>query len=133
MEIDVLNTAGTAKDEDLVVYIRSWFDLIASGGIADACKQLDEPNRAGIIWTPQKIIDVISRVLHMKSDSVVITSTILCSGSPGGRIFRLLNGSGVVVEHQIPLNGQYCDVTAIFEFLWRGKALAFTLDGLYVL
>jgi hypothetical protein len=133
VEIDVLNTVGTVRDEDLVAYIRSWFDLIASGGITDACNQLDEPNRAGIVWTPQKIIDVISKALHIKNDSVVITSTSSCSGSPEGRIFRLLNGSGFVVEHQIPLNGQYCEVTAMFEFLWRGKALAFTLDGLHVL
>jgi len=53
------------------------FDLIASGGITDACKQLDEPNGAGIVRTPQKIIDVISKALHMKSDSVVITVPVL--------------------------------------------------------
>jgi len=129
----VLNIVGTVKDEDLVRYIRSWFDLIATGGIADACKQLDGPNRAGIVWTPQRIIDVISKALHMKGDSAVITTTSSCSGSPKGRVFRLLNRSGFVVEHQVPLNGQYCDVTAMFEFLWRGKALAFILDGLHVL
>jgi hypothetical protein len=73
----MLNTVGTAKDENLVTYIRSCFDLIASGGITDACKQLDEPNGAGIVRTPQKIIDVISKALHMKSDSVVITVPVL--------------------------------------------------------
>ena len=128
----MLNPVGAVKDDDLIKHIRSWFDLIASDQIEDACKQLDEPNKAGIVWTPQKVMEAVATALHIKNDSALITRSAASTGSPEVRVFRLLNGSGYAVEHRVPLNGQYCNVIAIFEFLWRRKALAFVLDGLYV-
>jgi hypothetical protein len=63
----------------------------------------------------------------------VFTPVATARGRDHAHVGAFDDGSGYWVNHDVPLNGEYSDLTAQFEFRRRGNALAATLHDLHVL
>jgi hypothetical protein len=135
----MLRPAQADLGEEAVALVRRWFDLLAEGRFDDACAMLDEPNCYGIRWTPEKIVSVVEhtfrpgsrfRVDHPGPRFSRVSET---AGDPRPEVLPLHDGSGFLVDHDVPLNGRWSDLTAQFEFLARGDAFAIVLHDLHVL
>jgi hypothetical protein len=48
-------------------------------------------------------------------------------------VVRIGDGSGYAVDHAVPLNGEWSDLTAQFEFLEEADGFAVVLHDLHVL
>jgi len=132
--------SGTPTDDELIAHIRQWLDLLADGRVADACSMLDEANVYGQAWSPAAIFELVNdtfrpgtrfRAEHPSGPSFSHVLTAVGDGRPS--VVALADNSGYSVEHDVPLNGAYSDLTAQFEFRWRDDALAFVLHDLHVL
>ncbi len=131
----------TRKSEAVLLeWVREWLDLLASGRLADACARLDEPSGAGWRWTPAAITSAVedtygpgTRFRSRHPDGPVFTPVATARGSAHAHVGELDDGSGYWVHHDMPLNGEYSDLTAQFEFRWRGDGLSAALYDLHVM
>ena len=126
--------------KELIAFVEAWFDLIASGDIDKACQKIDKPNCYGIQWTPEKLLEIINYNLG--------PGTGYASDHPEGPKFSKVSetkgnfrvdvlafddGSGYSLEYDVPLNGEWSDLTAQFEFIGSGGEFEVVLHDLHVL
>jgi len=132
--------AEPASPNDLLAVIRDWFRLLAADRWDEAIGMLDEPNRYGIQWTPEGIRGALDltfrpgcrfRVTHPEGPQ--FTDPDAASGLPHADVVAFDDGSGYSADHDVPLNGEWSDLTAQFEFLRRPNGLALVLHDLHVL
>jgi hypothetical protein len=127
-------------DTQLLEWIRDWLDLLAAGRLAEACQRLDEPNSHGVIWTPETIGEALRETFGPGSRFVVahpegprFTSARAATGVERHDGGAFTDGSGFWLDYDVPLNGEFSDLTAQFEFHWRGPGrLAARLHDLHV-
>ena len=137
----MVNIEGPDVETALVAWTRDWFELLAAGRLADACSHLDEPNAHGIIWSPEAITQLVretfapgSKVAAAHPEGVRFTSCRAAAGRERFSLGAFDDGSGFWLDYGAPLNGEFSDLTAQFEFHWRGRdALAVRLHDLHVM
>ena len=136
----VLHVTPREVPDALPRWAQQWFALLAAGRLEEACAQLDEPNSYDIRWTPVAIRALVEdtfapgtrfRVAH--PEGPVFTPVDGARGSMHIEIGTFAEGRGYWMDHAVPLNGEASDLTAQFEFRWRGDALAVILHDLHVL
>ena len=128
------------EESELVAHVRLWLALLAEGRLDQACAELDEPNAYGIRWSPASILEALaqafsegSRFRREHPEGPHVSPVEAASGDGAASVIAFADGSGFSVEHRVPLNGSYSDLTAQTEFRWRGPELAFVLQDLHVL
>ncbi|WP_165224708.1 hypothetical protein [Aquisphaera insulae] len=126
--------------DDLFAVVRDWFRLLAAGRWAEAGDMLDEPNGYGIRWTPAEIRHAFElaygpgcrfRASHPEGPQP--SDPDVAAGEPGADVWAIRDGRGYRVDHDVPLNGSWSELTAQFEFLRRPGGLAVVLLDLHVL
>jgi hypothetical protein len=128
-----------SKTTDLLKFVERWFGLMAEGRVDAALSQLDEPNAYGISWTKEAIERLLSetlgrgRYLEKHPEGPRFTAPDAATGKPRADVLAFDDGSGYSVEHDVPLNGEWSDLTAQFEFLRREAGYAVVLHDLHVL
>ena len=124
----------------LLEWVRNWLDLLALGHLAEACARLDPPPDGGRRWTPEAITALVTetfgpgtrfRVDH--PEGPVFTPVATARGRAHPHVGAFADGSGYWVNHDVPLNGEYSDLTAQLEFIRQGDALAVVLHDLHVM
>jgi hypothetical protein len=121
--------------------VRQWFTLIAASNWPAAMALIDEPNSYGLSWTQHKIRTTIEHdtfgpgTVHAAEhpEGVIYSSPEHVPGEPRVAIVDLRDGSGFTLEHPVPLNSEWSDITAQFEFLVRPTGWAVILHDLHVL
>jgi hypothetical protein len=128
------------REEELIAHVRAWLNLLADGRLTDACAQLDEPNTYGVSWTPAAIMRTLSdtygsdsRFRREHPQGPAFSRVERATGEGRASVVAFEDGSGYSVEHDVPLNGAYSDLTVQLEFRWRGATLAFILHDLHVM
>jgi hypothetical protein len=137
----MLRVEGEDIHAALLEWTRDWFDMLARGELAAACARLDEPNSYGTVWTPESIVALVmdefgpGTVFSRKHpDGPRFTSARRAAGRERGDVVAFSNGSGFALDYDVPLNGEFSDLTAQFEFSWRApNTLAARLHDLHVL
>ena len=114
--------------------------MIAKGKIAEACKKLDKPNYYGIVWTPEKIKEIIKDEFGPETifgqehpKGVFFSSVQETEGTYRADVLKFDDGSGYSVEHNVPLNREWSDLTAQFEFIGETSEFEVILHDLHVL
>ena len=127
-------------EKELIHFVQKWFDLIADGEFEEACKKLDKPNCYGIKWTPEKIQDIIKDEFGPETifgdehkNGVFFSAVKDTNGSYRSDVLEFDDGRGYSVEHDVPLNGEWSDLTAQFEFLGKTPVFEIILHDLHVL
>lgn len=135
MKINSNNVEG-----EMIHFVQEWFDLVADGNTEEACRRIDQPNCYGILWTPEKIKETIlnefgpDTVFGSQSPNGVIFSKVSeTDGSYRADVLEFNDGSGYSVEHDVPLNGEWSDLTAQFEFVGKAPEFKVILHDLHVL
>lgn len=105
-----------------------WFSALAEHRDPEAVKALNAPNSYGVTWTPSSIRAVIAQYGARE-----VTPPETASGKPRSSIVALADGTGWSFDHNVPLDGEWSDLTAQFEFLRRGNDLEVVLHDLHVL
>lgn len=122
--------------DDILPFVKAWLKLIADGKVHDACAKLDEPNSYGVVWPPDQIEELIFEYLGPEEvrplASVVSDPDLL----PEGR--NVVVGafdfcSGYWFDYELPLDGEWSDLTVQFEFYERTDGFAVVLHDLHVL
>lgn len=136
----MLRVQSEDLDIEFTAFIQSWFDLLANGQVAQACAVIDKPNSYGIRWTPEKISDVLSDdfgpgtvFASEHPEGAVFATTSRTKGNTKADVVQFRDGSGYSVEHYVPLNGEWSDLTAQFEFLGKPPEFEVILHDLHVL
>ena len=128
-----------AKPEDMVAFVGRWFKLMADGRVEAALSELDEPNSYGVRWSTEAIARLISqnfghgKYLARHPEGPLFTAPEAANGRADAEVVELEDGSGYVLDHNVPLNGEWSDLTAQFEFLRRDRGYAVVLHDLHVL
>lgn len=101
---------------------------------------IDLPNAWGIKWTPESIRELI--------DETFSPDTQFGAAHPEGPVFTQVDEStqsdhadtgpyddksGFWLDHDVPLNGEWSDLTAQFEFQKQSNGFAVVLIDLHVL
>lgn len=121
-------------------YIQSWFDLIAFGDAEKACSVLDRSNNYGLHWTPECIDNVLfenfgpgSVFFSEHPEGPVVTSVASTNETRTADIIKYSDGTGYSVEHEVPLNGEWSELWAQFEFIGSFPEFEVVLHDLHVL
>ena len=125
---------------ELLAFIRSWFRLLASDKWLEACGLLDRPNCYGLQWTPDDIRSALDmtygpecRFRRIHPEGPQFTDPDTTSGILHANVVAISDGTGYSAEHDVPLNGEWSDLTAQFEFLRTTDGLAIVLHDLHIL
>src|SRR5690349_9014608 len=118
----MIEIADGTPGPTLIAFVRQWLRLMAAGRCQEACDMIDVPNCYGITWTPQRI--------RLTVEEAFGTGSRFRSQHPEG--IRWSNPDDLVEErqpdvwphghdgyrldHEVPLNGEWSDLTAQFEF-----------------
>ena len=137
----MITIEGEDVGSTLIAWVRDWLDLLAADRAADACACLDEPNVYGMRWSPADLQELLENTFgpgtHFRKahpDGPRFTPVATAVGNARQAFGSYNDGSGYWVEHDVALNGEFSDLTAQFEFRWRGeRVLATGLHDLHVL
>jgi hypothetical protein len=133
----MIQIPDTAPEATLLVFVRAWFKRIAAGRMQEACAILDEPNACGIRWTPERIHQAVE-------DAFGITSAFRSRhpmgfrwtdpdelGDGGNPQYCKVEGElDYSFEHDVPLNGEWSELTAKFRFVRHSHGYAVALHDL---
>lgn len=121
-------------------WIADWCDLLADARIAEACARLDEPNSYGHLWSADEILAAIEETFGAESrfrlahpEGLTFTKPKDSSGSAFAHVEELSDGSGYWAEYNLPISGEFSDLTAQFRFRWSRDRLLASLHDLRVL
>jgi hypothetical protein len=121
----------------------SWSELMAVGEMQAACDLLDEPRGDGRRWTPELLRESIE-IDHfgpgtvfskMHPDGVIYSDPhAVQSKSPHRNVVgRLDDGEGYWLDWDLPLNGEWSDLTAQFLFTRSDEGFRVCLYDLHVM
>jgi len=136
----LIPSSSAPAESELLAHVRGWINLLAGGEFALASRELDGANSYGTLWTPAAISHAIARAYppgcrfraeHPEGPIVSRVDAVSGDGRPS--VIEFADGSGYSVEHALPLNGEYADLTVQVEFRWRGTQLAMLLHDIHIL
>jgi hypothetical protein len=135
---DVVLEIGDNPEGQLVAFARTWFGLLARGEWEAALGMLDEPNSYGIEWTRESITALVEETFGPETRFAkefgppALSDPDAATGDPHVTFGRL-DAGGFWLDHDVPLNGVFSDLTAQFEFEPRRDGYAAILHDLHVL
>jgi hypothetical protein len=130
-------TIGVNPEAELVQFARSWFRMLARGDWESALASIDEPNMYGIRWTKEDIVQLLHDTYG--PGSLVQTAAPTAFSDPdtasGTERYTVdeLDAGGFWLDYDVPLNGEFSDLTAQFEFHPRSSRYAVILHDLHVM
>ena len=129
-----------AVEQTLTAFVRRWLKSLAIGRWDEACGMIDESNCYGITWTPERIKQVVedtfgpgSRFRSRHPEGIRWSDPEGLDDGGRPQLYPLDGGSGYAFDHDVPLNGEWSDLTAQFEFHLRLQGYAVVLHDLHVL
>ena len=131
-------TIDDDPEVQLLNFVRTWFRLLARAEWDTALAMLDEPNSYGLRWTEEIITALLSETFGPGTPFVAefgapaFSDPDLTTGN-AHHSFGELNGGGFWLDHDVPLNGAFSDLTAQFEFRARPTGYAAVLHDLHVM
>jgi hypothetical protein len=134
----IVLTIGHNPEEQLVAFVRGWFKHLARAEWDAALGMIDEPNTYGISWTRESITALVAETFGANTrfaaecGAPVFSDPDLATGRPHPSFGRF-DAGGFWLNYDVPLNGEFSDLTAQFEFEPRHDRYAVILHDLHVL
>lgn len=129
-----------APAESIVAFVKGWMKLLAEGRVEEACALLDEPNGYGITWTPRLIQETVNSTFSPESgfyethpEGPIFTNPFELEEQLEIEVVEFDDKRGYAFDYDVPLNGEWSDLTAQFEFLRRSDGYSVVLHDLHVL
>jgi hypothetical protein len=136
-----------ASNEEILGVCREWVDLVAAGRFAEAIGLLYVPTKydPSQHWTPESLQTYIGNygswepLANRRVTRVTPTATARIPVDrppfvPRADVVRLASdGTAGSAELDVPLDGEWSDLTAQFEFAQVGNGIGISLYDLHVL
>ena len=125
-------------EAELIAFARTWFRLLARAEWEAALAMLDERNSYGIRWTSDSIITLLHETFGPDTrfaaefGAPAFSDPDVANGT-AHHSFGELDAGGFWLDHDVPLNGTFSDLTAQFEFHPRPTGYAAVLHDLHVM
>jgi hypothetical protein len=125
-------------EAQLVAFVRTWFSLLARDDWDAALAMLDEPDSNATRWTRYEITSLV-RDTFGPGTRFAAELGAPCFSEPdlatgiAHHSFGEFDVGGFWLDHEVPLNGIFSDLTAQFEFHPRASGFAAILHDLHVL
>jgi hypothetical protein len=101
---------------------------------------IDLPNAWGVTWTPESILKLVTETFSPDTrfgaahpEGPEFTEVDETTRSDHVHLGSYEDGSGFWLDHDVPLNGEWSDLTAQFEFQKQAEDFAVVLIDLHVL
>ena len=127
-------------EKSMLVFVKRWLKLLSDGRLDEACALLDEPNCYKVSWTPDLIKQTVNEIFSPDSrfylyhpEGPVFTDPHELKEGRDIDAVEFADGSGYSFWYDVPLNGEWSELTAQFEFLKTPKGYAVVLHDLHVL
>ncbi len=124
----------------ILPFVKNWMKLLADGRFNKACEMIDKPNSYGIVWTPELIKETINetfspdtRFYDFHPEGPIITDPFELEEQKFVEVIEFADETGYVFQYDLPLNNEWSDLTALFEFIKDGDEYAVILDDLHVM
>lgn len=135
----MINISPDAPENAILDFVKRWMKLLADNRLEEACTMLDEPSQQGIVWTPNMIRELVNEIFN--------SDTVFYNYHPEEPVFSdpyeleeqkdrgalELDDGGYAFDYNVPLNGEWSDLTAQFEFKKRPDGYAVVLHDLHVM
>lgn len=132
-----------ASDDELLSVVRDWVELVAAGSFQAAVQLLYLPadDYAAGRWTAESLENYIGNYGFWEplGDGRVVRVTPLASAVPPADApdrqprFEVIRGQGLPnIEFDLPLDGEWSDLTALFDIEEVDGRWAFVLTDLHV-
>jgi hypothetical protein len=137
----MLVRTANGPEADFIRLVRGWFKMIAAGRWDAAFALIDLPPNLGLPHTPE-------RFRHEIEQDHFVPGTVFANAHPEGVIYSdpdSVAGDGrpnlyqrntpevLEFEHDVPLNGEWSDLTSGWEFVVCAEGYLVRLDWLHVL
>jgi hypothetical protein len=122
---------------EILDFVKKWFKLLADDKLEEGCAML-LPNSYGIVWTP----DLIKQTMN----EIYSPDTWFYHYHPEGPIFSdpydlgkqrfeeaIETPDGYAFDYDVPLNGEWSDLTAQFQFIKQPNGYAVVLEDLHIM
>jgi hypothetical protein len=125
---------ATASDAEILAAVRAWVELLEQRRFEDAVELATSSESH---WTPELLETVIRNYGFVEPRSDGRTFAVRFpngaeNASPRQEVWRFGDDRGHL-EFDLPLNGEWSDVTALFDFQREGDSLVLELDDIHVL
>src|SRR5262245_3231087 len=140
----MLTLPSTAKDEQLLRIVDVWLERLADGDFAGALAITAHDPYYG--WTPDRLQRTIAGYGDPHEPaSHVVTRPTSTQDSQATHARRIVTRSAVprhvgsgqfaigIVQHDLPLDGNWSDLTAIFELRQHDDQVLLVLNDIHVL
>ena len=115
-----------------VGFTREWLGLLSRGEFKRASEMIDSANSYGLRWGSDEIEAALRKYVGgTRVPRVTDPSELPGDGRPDFGEFE--DGSGFWLDYDIPLEGEWSDLTVQFEFLREGTGFAVVLHDIHVL
>lgn len=114
--------ARDSTNDELLAAVRAWIELLSEGKYVEALQRIpSEPDES---WTPQLLEDVVAGYGLPQASTPASRYRVTSLGDAAGQppvasVERaaLPPGALAYIEHSLPLNGEWSDLTAAFVLL----------------
>ncbi len=110
-------------------FTHEWFRLLARGQFSQGAAALDEPTSYGERWSAESI----QHAIRDYSPDAIVTDPDSLPPDQHQTLIAFDDGSGYSFDCSVPLDGEWSDLTAQFEFLHCPSGFAVVLQDLHVL
>ena len=143
----MIKLSADATDAEILAACREWAELVASGQLDDALEMLHVPERydASQHWTAESLAEYVGnygswdawpdgRTWKLTSIATARVPADRPNFKPRADVIRLdIDHRSGSAELDLPLNGEWSDLTAQFEFEPVGGGTGLSLYDLHVL
>ena len=135
----MIEISSDAPEKSILDFVIRWMKLLADDRLNEACALLDEPNCYGI-GTPDLIKETVNETFSPHTrfyiyhpEGPVFTDPSELKKQRDIEAIEFSDGSGYAFDYDIPLNGEWSELTAQFEFLKRPNGYSVVLHDLHVM
>ena len=129
-----------SPQNDILPFVKNWMRLLAEQRTEDACALIDEPNCYGVTWSSDRIRQIVTETFSPDTrfyldhpEGPIFSDPFDLEEQRDIEVIELNDGSGYVFDYHLPLNCEWSDLTAQFEFYKRSDGYAIVLHELHVL
>jgi len=115
-----------------IALVRDWFTLLSQGEVEAAAAMIDAENSYGVRWGAQEIQAAL-REYSRDGETPKVTNPSSVAGEGRSDFGAFDDGGGYWLDYAVPLDGEWSDLTAQFEFHVQGDRFAFVLHDMHVL
>jgi hypothetical protein len=121
-------------EEELKLFLRDWVKLLSEGRFEEAVQQLDiSLDGSDVYWNPVFLRDVINEYAELYKNAKLTNPYLMELSKERIDVYPYNDNSGFAVDYNLPVNGEWSDLTAQFSFKKNKSLFAVYLEDVHVL